>query len=297
LYELTTVPAAAGGAEEPTWTQIEHPVTRPNQGVIGNSLTKHLQLSPLGLGVGGGWRAVRRPPAMFTTLRMHSDFMSERLLIAEREERQRQAEELMRMAPLDVYGAVTRGSAEQLRVVEFPFEELKEVDEEGMAPLHYAVDACNIAAVRWLLRNNVPIDPVDRIGRTPLFIACTFGIPIIVRRLIKAGARVDHADEDGRTSLYSSVYHNHYECTKLLLDSRANPGKTDVQGTTPLFFASVGCAYECVQLLLEYGSPINAMKDDGSTALIPSIVNGDSASVKLLVEAKVTRLHAACRLQ
>ena len=78
--------------------------------------------------------------------------------------------------------------------------EVAAADEEGMTPLHHAVDAEQPEAVAALLAANADPNALDRQGCTPLHLAALLGAEGVATALLRAGADVSILDEDGKTA-------------------------------------------------------------------------------------------------
>jgi ankyrin repeat protein len=83
-----------------------------------------------------------------------------------------------------------------------------QIDEEGISPLHAAVQTSNAALVKWLIKHKADVNAKTKTGATPLILAMTQpqGYPEmdftrIALPLIKAGASLDVKDADGKEAL------------------------------------------------------------------------------------------------
>jgi len=98
---------------------------------------------------------------------------------------------------LDVFSAARDGNLDAL-MRSLPAD-ANAVDDQGLSPLHHAVDAEQAASVRALLEARADLACVDHQRLMPLHYAAMLANEEIVRLLVKAGAPLDVQDEDGAT--------------------------------------------------------------------------------------------------
>ncbi|CAH1798926.1 unnamed protein product [Owenia fusiformis] len=80
---------------------------------------------------------------------------------------------------------------------------------------------------------------------------------------------INAADQYGHSALIYTVRNNATNCAKLLLDHGADVNAVNNNGKTALMYAgSVNDSVECANLLIAYGANIDARDNDGATALI-----------------------------
>lgn len=122
-------------------------------------------------------------------------------------------------------------------------------------------------------------------GWTPLTSAASQGFLVVVKLLIKHGAKADTADGDRATPLFLACSGGHLRVVMLLL-RRNNPPLEEPNkvGLTPLIVAATEGHASVVALLLDKGAKVDAMGNEGETALKGAITNGHAAVVKLLYD-------------
>lgn len=151
-------------------------------------------------------------------------------------------------------------------------------------------------------------------GRTALMVACLKGHTDAARMLLEFGAEIDQTDEDGKTALMLACENGRAETAAMLLDQGASIDCVSTRNQTSLMLAcqkghpgsfTVMREYEqqtgkrvasfrslarlmCIQvlnLLLNRGIAINAVDEDGLTALDFIMSSNNSDLVDLLRQA------------
>lgn len=111
-----------------------------------------------------------------------------------------------------------------------------------------AIDAGDVAAVRWSIERNVH----DLEREAPLCRAAALGVLPIVKLLLEYGASVDQRNEFGVSPVWCAAAANKPAVLALLLQSGASPlVELPTDGTSPIFVAARCGAAECVALLAD----------------------------------------------
>ena len=131
-----------------------------------------------------------------------------------------------------------------------------QADGDGLTPLHKAVSADDIAAVKRLLASGADARAATTLGHvTPLALAATNGDAAIIQALLNAGAAVDVTNADGDTPLMLAAASGSTDAIKALLDKGAAiNAKEPVRGETPLMFAAGRNRADAVKLLIARGA-------------------------------------------
>ena len=128
----------------------------------------------------------------------------------------------------------------------------KEVDTEGMTPLHYACQQGHFNVVKAhesLLEVKEIWDAQNSDFDTPLHLSCESLSVQIVCFLISKGANVNVKNKKLLTPLHIVTRHGHVDIAKMLLQERAQVNCRDNRGYTPLHYAAEVNSTELVDLL------------------------------------------------
>lgn len=178
----------------------------------------------------------------------------------------------------------------------------------------------NKEIAQLLISKGVPVNVQDEHGKTALIEATQVYKEEVVQLLLDADAEVNAQDNDGRTALMFAT-HNVYpfypiprtsRIVKLLISKGANVNIKDKYGRTALMYTAmfnadllslnsrfdVAAAWydtsceslnlvfkEMAQALLEVGAEVNAVDNDGNSALMIAASNGNKEMVELLLQS------------
>ena len=128
----------------------------------------------------------------------------------------------------------------------------KEVDKEGMTPLHYACQQGHfnvVEAHESLLDVKEIQDAKNSDLETPLHLSCESLNDQIVCYLISKGANINAKNKKLLTPLHIVTRHGHADIAKMLLQERAQVNCRDNKGYTPLHYAAEVNSTKLVHLL------------------------------------------------
>lgn len=150
----------------------------------------------------------------------------------------------------------------------------------GETALHYAAANGHVGAAKLLLVAKAGIDKLSRFGRTPLTVAVQQQQKDMVQFLLEQGADPDMAGKtDGETPLLAAVDAGSLELVKLLVKYGSDVSASDGGGTTPFMYASE--SMEIALFLIKAGADLEAAEWDGTTSLMWAVI-GENA--KLVAE-------------
>ncbi|PUZ67785.1 hypothetical protein GQ55_3G462300 [Panicum hallii var. hallii] len=124
------------------------------------------------------------------------------------------------------------------------------LDARGFTPLHNAAEYGHDEAVRLLLANGVPVDPLNYRGTPPHMAAAM--------------------DQD--------------QALKILLDHGADPNRVLHHVLSPFMSAYCARSLKCRKLLVEAGADVNFNNPCGKPVLMMAVDNGMTGIVKYLLE-------------
>ncbi len=137
------------------------------------------------------------------------------------------------------------------------------------------------------------VDFIDDQGNAPLTYAVEMGKYNAVEVLINVcHADINFCDESGCTPLGKALYWNNHRMTELLLKKRASPNLPAYEGKTPLMVLTDENIALAKQLL-NAGALINLQDNDGNTALHHALLTGNFALAAYFLKhsANVHRLN------
>ena len=128
----------------------------------------------------------------------------------------------------------------------------KNVDLEGMIPLHYGCQQGHLDVVKahesllevkevWAARNND--------SDTPLHLSCASLSMQIVCYLISNGANTNAKNKRSLTPLHIATQNSHVDIAEMLLNKRAKVNCQDMKKYTPLHYAAERNSNDLVHLL------------------------------------------------
>ena len=157
--------------------------------------------------------------------------------------------------------------------------------------LHAAAQAGDAARVAALAAQGADLNARDGHGRTPLHVATFAQQRAAIRALAKAGAQLDLLENDRYDAITIASVANDEETLRLLLSLGASARQVTSRydGTALIAAAHLGHA-GVVQQLIAAGAPLDHVNNLHWTAVIESVVLGDSgprhqATLKALVDA------------
>ncbi len=138
-------------------------------------------------------------------------------------------------------------------------------DPDAIDDIIEAIQANDIATLRFFLRDGADPDARDRGGIGLLHIAARDGKPEAVKVLLDAGADPNMTVAiTNHTPLFYACGHAAAEIIALLAGAGAKLDAVDAYGWTPLHMAAAHGAYEAVKALVKAGADVTARDRDGA---------------------------------
>jgi len=165
-------------------------------------------------------------------------------------------------------------------------------DEDGLTPLHIAVDKSNPGAIDVLMSHGADHTMLSpRFHATPLQEAALWGTAKCVDRLLSGGADPKVKDQMQRSLLHLAAKSRSPEVVgKILSLRKVGVDDVDLDGNTAFHTAARDGEFEVAKLLLDHGADVNKKTKDGSTALSLAKDNQVAALIYLHAFNKNIRL-------
>ena len=154
-------------------------------------------------------------------------------------------------------------------------------DDEGMVPLHFAVQSRSEAVTRLLVAKGADTTAKDANGRTPGDLCPPSSL---IGWILEHGARLETRNHERLTALYYFVMQGELAAVRTLLDQKADVDTSGRFDRTPLFEATEIGHVEIVALLLERGADVHKLDDRRGTALCLAGIHGRTRVGELLLE-------------
>jgi len=167
-----------------------------------------------------------------------------------------------------------------------------QADNKQQTPLHIAVTAGNVLAVKLLLANKAEVNAQDDQGRTPLLLAVQLTEPVVqqsvVAMLLAAGACPDHQDQAGFMPAEYAVKAGYTKLPVPLLQQLLEASSvTAAAASKALLRVSLTTdgSQEIVQCLLAAGANASVKDSDGTPMLHTAVRSGTMRIANLLLRA------------
>lgn len=125
-----------------------------------------------------------------------------------------------------------------------------------------------------------------RVDHTALHVAAQKGFLDIAQDLVTAGAKVDATDWVKQTPLIVAAAEGRADMVVFFLQNKARPNHRASDKSTALMGAAQFECMPCIEALLQYGADINAVMEDGDTALHSAVFaeRDPAGMIKFLIE-------------
>ena len=146
--------------------------------------------------------------------------------------------------------AATTFNLELFKALITDIQALEKKDSRGWNAMMYALEAGNLAVVRFCVQQGIPVNN-DTDHDQPLSLAIQSGRVGIVKFLIKSGAQVNAEDLQGRTPVMHALAKGNTEAAMMLVSHGADLYHTDSQGKTVLSYALESNSLSVIKYALE----------------------------------------------
>ncbi|XP_074115360.1 uncharacterized protein LOC141538006 [Cotesia typhae] len=165
----------------------------------------------------------------------------------------------------------------------------------GCTPFHVAIETNREKLIKFLLKNKADVNTKLKLFSWPIFSATTLGNPKIVRSLIDHGASINLPVDDqdspyfSFTPLHIAATFKHSKVVRVLLDYDVDIDAVTNQGDTALHLALLRPNEAVVKQLLIAGINVNILNNENKIAI--NYCNEDS--IFKLVKEYIVKLKAA----
>ena len=180
------------------------------------------------------------------------------------------------------------GDVEKIRSITQSNADLEVYADQNTTALYEAVTAGHKEIVELLLRAGANPDAADLDdGWTPLIVAAKLGYSSIADLLIRNKANVNVTNSARENALMHAAYQEHLSIVEMLIDAGAELDAVNDQGMTALMMSlgKYGNAEIAIKLI-KAGSDVNRTDMKGWTPLAMAVRNGHKAAVKELLKYK-----------
>lgn len=167
---------------------------------------------------------------------------------------------------------------------------LTDVDDQGNNFLFYAVQSQDEDLLAELL--DVPVSKSigysNYEGSSLLHAAAASGTAKMVKMLIERGLDPTEVNSAGHTLLHCAAKANNYAVVQFLLQNEMSwmAKVAGLQGATPLHLAAAALKLDEFQMLLTAGCNVDAVDQNGETALFYAVKGGNKKNILALAKAK-----------
>jgi ankyrin repeat protein/SAM-dependent methyltransferase len=166
-------------------------------------------------------------------------------------------------------------------------------NKEGKTPLHEAAAFRNKDVAELLLAKGSEVNARNKAGETPLHEAALFGARDVGQLLLARGAEANARNKKDETPLhYAAAGTDLYpksqkDMAELLLANKVDINARDSHGRTPLHKAAAGGYGNATALLIAHKADVNALDEEGMTPLDFAVRKGNDNAVKLLLAVDI----------
>ncbi|CAL4059785.1 unnamed protein product, partial [Meganyctiphanes norvegica] len=155
--------------------------------------------------------------------------------------------------------------------------------------------SCNDLTEENIDKNKDKINNLDDEGKAALHYAVQSGAVRCVKLLLEYGADPNLRTSEGQTTL-QLVYAEEWSCegcTLALLEGGADPSATDNHGQTAMFNLNLYKCPECMRHIVKWGGYVDAKRKDGETSLC-LLVDEEEEIVKDVYKPYLNTLKELC---
>ncbi len=138
--------------------------------------------------------------------------------------------------------------------------------------------------MKVLIENGAQVNARDKQGRTPLYYASNYSTADSVRLLLENEANINVFDINSKSSALHGI--DDEEKIKVLIEFGANVNAINDQGWTALHSILSTGTRNCAKILIDNGADLTAKDNEGQSPLFKAAKEGNVECVQLLIENK-----------
>ena len=156
------------------------------------------------------------------------------------------------------------------KVIEKNPSVLLETDQNKCTPLIHAIMKKSTDVAKLIIRNSdVQGIEYECTGKTPIHFAVETCQLQIVRSLIEKGCNIEFVNKNNqKTPFFVACERGFKEIAELLIENEADINALSQNGNTALHIAAQNSLYDIVQMLLKHGADVNSLNSSNRTPLM-----------------------------
>ncbi|MGB6977010.1 MAG: ankyrin repeat domain-containing protein [Gammaproteobacteria bacterium] len=169
-------------------------------------------------------------------------------------------------------------------------------DNDGNAPLHYAIEKKNLDMVKLLFNHGAYALPINNQNETPYHIAAKKNHPSVLEFVLSKdndrSSSINFKDRNENSPLIVALENNHLDLANILLEKGASVNVADNAGNTPLMLAlkagHTNFARACAE---KYAASLGNMNSKGQDPIIISVFKNSQLIKDFVKETHIDVNH------
>ncbi|OUM68856.1 hypothetical protein PIROE2DRAFT_27061, partial [Piromyces sp. E2] len=160
------------------------------------------------------------------------------------------------------------------------------IEDNNLQPLIFAIKKNNPEFVKLLIENGADINEFSYNGNTPLLQAINNDNTEIIHLLIDNGVNLNQCNNEGKLPLEIAKEKNNEKEAINLIQNGANVNYEHKNGLTPLLYAIHKNNLKMIDLLISYGAKVDLINKNGMTPVNFALSQGNIAIITTIVSQK-----------
>ncbi len=154
------------------------------------------------------------------------------------------------------------------------------INKDMQSLLHVSSKENSLPISKYLIKQGLGLNQVDKKGETPIFLAKTADI---IKLFVNNGANINIKNKFGKTPIFKYTIQNNYELLEAAIKNGADVNVIDVNKKSPLMYATTR---NIQKILLDNAASPNVKYPDGYSLIHKAIMDNNDDYVKLLLDYK-----------